>query len=376
MHLLHKHHIALPKAVNTHRLRMVPDKFMVLVTVLLGILGIVMVYESSAILAIRDFGTPYYYAFEQGKWLILGIVSMIITTFIPYQWYDKYSKYLLIIVLFGLCIVLLPSLGVKVMGARRWIGIGSFVFQPSELSKPFLILYMASWITRRKAEAIPFISFLVLLGTIALLLLLEPDMGSLLVIIISMVVIYFISGAPLPNVLILLPLGVGVILALAVISPYRFSRLTTYLDINHDPLGASYQMRQILIALGSGGVFGRGIGQSRQKYAYLPEANTDSIFAIIGEEFGFVGSLGVIGLYAFLVWRAYRIAKRVHDPFGKLVAYGIACVIGIQAGINLGAMSTLLPLTGIPLPLISYGGSSLIVTMAAIGIVLNISRHI
>ena len=206
------------------------------------------------------------------------------------------------------------------------------------------------------------------------LVVIEPDLGTAVTILLTAVSLYFISGAPMRHFLVLLPIlatGVG---GLAIAQPYRLRRLMTFINPDLDPLGASYQIRQAILALGSGGLFGVGLGKSRQKYEYLPEANTDSIFAILGEETGFVGALIVSGLLLFLVWRCYKIAKRIHEPFGKLFSLGVGSWIGIQALINMSAMVALLPLTGVPLPLISYGGSNLVITLGALGIVYNISK--
>ena len=187
---------------------------------------------------------------------------------------------------------------------------------------------------------------------------------------------FFYSGAAIQHFLLMLPIiGIGAIF-LAVFSPYRFKRLLTFLNPENDPLGASYHIRQAIIAIGSGGLFGLGLGQSRQKYEYLPEANTDSIFAIIGEEVGFIGCIILIAVYLFLLWRGFRIARRIEDPFGRNLALGITTWLGIQTLINISAMVALIPLTGVPLPFISYGGSSLVIIFAACGILVNISRFV
>jgi cell division protein FtsW len=258
------------------------------------------------------------------------------------------------------------------LGARRWINLGFFVLQPAELTKLVLVIYLSAWFSAKEKGRLA--SFLILMGMVVGLVILEPDLGTAIIIIATAVTLYFFSGAPVTQFLVLIPfLGTGV-LALAVFSPYRFRRLTTFLNPESDPQGASYHIRQAVIALGSGGLFGVGIGQSRQKYEYLPEANTDSIFAIIGEEIGFLGAILLIGLFAFVIWRGFRIAKRVTDPFGRFLALGITVWFGYQVAINIAAMVALIPLTGVPLPLISYGGSSLVMMLASLGILVNISR--
>lgn len=351
------------------------DRWMFALLLFLCVLGIIMVYESSAVIAIRDFGNQYYYAQEQIKWFIIGFILLILLTRIPYTLYESFAVPILIVTLVGLFIVLIPGIGLHLLGARRWIDIGPIVFQPSEISKLGIVIYLSTWLKKSKQKNI-LIPFLVLVAIMGILLIMEPDLGTALVVLGVMICMYFFSGVDLKQFLIIIPLLIFCVGGLAIISPYRFARLMTFLNIEHDPLGASYQMRQILFALGSGGFFGRGLGQSRQKFAYLPEANTDSIFAILGEELGFLGGIALLACYGFFLWRGFRISSKVTDPFGKLLSFGISCWLGLQTSINLAAMVALLPLTGIPLPFISYGGSSLILNLVAVGILLNISRYI
>jgi cell division protein FtsW len=212
-------------------------------------------------------------------------------------------------------------------------------------------------------------------GIIVGLVLFEPDMGTGLIITAIALIIYFVAGTPIWHFLLIVPLTLVSAFIVAVASPYRFQRLLSFLDPERDPLGASYQIRQALIAVGSGGITGVGLGMSRQKYEYLPEANTDSIFAVIAEETGFFGSIFMVLLFFFLIWRGLRIARTAPDIFGKLVASGIVGWVGIQAALNISAMIAIMPLTGIPLPLISYGSTSLVILLAALGVLLNISRH-
>jgi len=269
--------------------------------------------------------------------------------------------------------VFVPGMGVRALGAHRWLNFGFFILQPAELAKLVLIIYLSAWFS--KVEKGKLIAFLLLLGIIIGLVIIEPDLGTAIIILSIALILYFLSGAPFIQFLLLFPILLIGVSGLAIIAPYRFRRLTTFFNPESDPLGASYQIRQVLFALGSGGWFGVGIGKSRQKYQYLPEANTDSIFAIIGEEVGFIGAIFVVVSFLFLVWRGFKIAKGAADPFGKLLALGISSWVGIQTIINLAAMVALLPLTGVPLPLVSYGGSSLIILLSAFGILLNISKH-
>lgn len=350
-----------------------PDRWLVGIVLLLSFFGVLMVYDSSVAIAIRDFGDQYYYAKEQLKWLGIGIIAMVVLLRVDYHKWYGFALPALLVVMGLLMAVFVPGLGVQALGAHRWLNFGIFVLQPAELAKLVLVIYLAAWFS--SCEKGRFGAFLLLTGIMFGLVILEPDLGTGIVIVATALIMYFLSGASVKHFAILLPLVIIGVSVLAISSPYRFRRLTTYLNPESDPLGASYQIRQVLLGLGSGGWTGIGIGKSRQKYEYLPEANTDSIFAIIGEETGFMGAILIIGAFVFLVWRAFRVAARAADPFGKLLAAGIASWIAVQSVLNIGAMAAIIPLTGIPLPLISYGGSSLVILLAASGIVLNISRQ-
>lgn len=348
------------------------DKWLIIVTFLLSIFGILMVYDSSVAIAIRDFGDQYHFAFDQLRWIMLGYLAFIIFSRIDYHLWYKLALPILLGSLVLLVAVFVPGFGIRAYGAHRWLNFGFFVLQPAEIAKLSLILYFSAWLSMKERGR--FLAFLILLGMVTGLILLEPDLGTSVIILGVALIFYFLAGE---KMLYLLPLTLAVaatVVVLAIFSPYRISRVTTFLHPETDPLGASYQIRQVLLGLGSGGWSGVGIGQSRQKYEYLPEANTDSIFAIIGEEVGFVGASAVVGLYLMLVWRLFRIAKLARDRFGALISAGAGVLIGIQAGVNLAAMVAIIPLTGVPLPLISYGGSGLVVLMTALGIVYNVSR--
>ncbi|MBI4065392.1 putative lipid II flippase FtsW [Candidatus Gottesmanbacteria bacterium] len=357
-----------PKA-RLHRV----DAFLVLIILTLAGIGILMVYNASVAIAIRDFSDQYYFVREQIKWLGIGIVSLIVFSSIDYHRWYKLSLPLLIGALVLLLAVFIPGLGVRALGAHRWLNFGFFVVQPAEITKLILIMYLSAWFSLKEKGRLG--AFLLLLGMVVGLIIAQPNLGTAVIIICIAILLYFLSGAPVWQFIVLIPLFIIGAGGLAVAAPYRFKRLTTFFDPESDPLGASYQIRQILLAFGSGGWFGVGIGKSRQKYEYLPEANTDSIFAIIGEELGFIGAAIIIGLFLLLVWRGFRIAKHAPDSFGRLLALGISSWVAIQTIINLSAMVALIPLTGVPLPLVSYGGSSLIILLSGLGILLNISRH-
>ncbi len=349
------------------------DRWLTAIILALSCFGVLMVYDSSVAIAIRDFGDQYYYAKEQLKWLGLGVVAMIILSRIDYRLWKRFALPALIVTMGLLVAVFIPGLGIRALGAHRWLNFGLFVLQPAELTKLVLVLYLAVWFSVREKER--FGAFLLLSSIIFGLVILEPDLGTGIVIVSTALIMYFLSGAAIRHFALLAPILIIGVTLLAVTSPYRFRRLTSFLDPNSDPLGASYQIRQVLLSLGSGGLTGVGIGKSRQKYEYLPEANTDSIFAIIGEETGFIGASLVVLAYTLFVWRIFWIASGTTDPFGKLFTYGIGAWVGVQSTLNIAAMTALLPLTGIPLPFLSYGGSSLVILLAASGIVLNISRH-
>ncbi|MBI5620297.1 putative lipid II flippase FtsW [Candidatus Gottesmanbacteria bacterium] len=349
------------------------DRWLMGIIVVLALFGVLMVYDSSVAIAIRDFGDQYYYAREQLKWLLLGMIALVTLSRVDYRLWRQFALPSILVTMALLVAVFIPGFGVRALGAHRWLNFGVFILQPAELAKLVLVLYLAAWFSAREKDR--FGAFLLLCGIIFGLVIIEPDLGTGIVIICTALIMYFLSGAPIRHFAFLLPILIIGVTILAVTSPYRFRRLTTFLDTKSDPLGASYQIRQVLLSLGSGGLTGIGIGKSRQKYEYLPESNTDSIFAIIGEETGFVGATLVVMVYAFFVWRIFWVGSQVANSFGKLFAFGIGAWVGVQSILNIGAMTALLPLTGIPLPLLSYGGSSLVILLAASGIVLNISKH-
>jgi len=346
---------------------------LVLVGLVLGltIFGVIMVGNASVVEAYRDFGDKLYYFRLQAQWAFLGILALIAASFFDYKRLKVLAIPLIIFTLLSLVLVLIPGIGSQALGARRWLTIGNLRFQPAELIKLAFVLYLAAFLSTKK-QALP---FLALLGVILVLIMLEPDLGTAVIVIASGMIVYFASGTSILAILGLGVLGFLTGAGLISLSPYRRERFLTFLNPTRDPLGASYHIRQILLALGSGGIWGLGLGQSRQKYEYLPAVMTDSIFAVIAEELGFIG--GVLILLAFLViiWRGFKIAQQAPDHFGQLLAVGITSWIGLQALINLSAMVALVPLTGVPLPFISYGGSSLIVTLAGVGILVNISKH-
>jgi len=347
------------------------DRWLLACVMGLTLFGILMVYDASVVMAFRDFSDKYFYVRQQAVSVILGLVALSFLARINYHRLQNFAPFLLIVTVFLLGIVLLPHIGVRALGAKRWINFGGFNFQPAELAKISLILYFSSLFSKK----IKILSFLAVLGAVVLLLMLEPDLGTTVVLVASSLSIFFAAGAPLFALSGLAGIVLLAGLTLILTSDYRRERLLTFFDIGRDPLGASYHIRQVLLALGSGGLLGLGLGASRQKYEYLPESMTDSIFAIIGEELGFLGAACLILVFLFIIWRGFNVAREAPDKFGQLLAVGITSWIGIQALVNFASMVALVPLTGIPLPFISYGGSSLVVSLAGVGILLNISKY-
>lgn len=339
----------------------------------LTMFGLFMIYDASSYVAFRDFGDKYNYVKDQILWIILGFAALSVVSFFDYHKFYNLALPILIGSIVLLFLVLVPGLGIKVLGARRWIDLGFFVIQPSEFVKLALTIYLSAWFSVKEKGR--FVAFLLLIGLVLFLVMLQPDMGTATIILGEAIILYFLSGGSILHILSLVPVvglgGLGMIL----LEPYRAKRLATFLNPDQGILSSSYHLRQILIALGSGGVFGVGIGNSLQKYAYLPESTTDSIFAIIAEEIGFIGVVILILVMLFVIYRGFYIAVRAKDNFGKLLAGGIISVLAIQTIVNLGAQTALLPLTGVPLPFISYGGSALIVNLFSVGILLNISRQ-
>lgn len=346
------------------------DKTAPLLILGLLIFGLVMVYDSSSAQALTNFDDKYFFLKEQIKWVAIGIAVAVAAFYFDYKELRRFAFLGIIFSVILLVAVFIPGLGVGAYGAHRWLNLGFTVVQPSEIAKLALVIYLAVWLSAKKTANL--VAFLVLLALIGGLVMLEPDMGTTLVIIGTGLAIYFLSENPIKKLLLAIPAVLLAAVVLAIQSPYRLRRITTFLDPNSDPLGASYHVRQALIAIGSGGFFGLGLGNSRQKYSYLPEANTDSIFAIIGEELGFIGTVSLIIVFLYLFQKMARITLTVEDPFGRLLGMGIISYLIIQTAINIGSMVALTPLTGVPLPFISYGGSALVVEMASVGILFNI----
>ncbi|MCK4919167.1 MAG: putative lipid II flippase FtsW [Candidatus Pacebacteria bacterium] len=353
------------------------DKTLLLIVGLLSSIGLVAISSAGVVMSYNKFGYNHYYLLHQFMYGFLpGIIALLILQKIDYRIFKKNMLLFLIITIILLFVVFIPGLGLGLKGANRWISIAGISFQPSEFIKLTFILYIAVWFEKNKKDfSNLLIPFIVLIFVISIPLIKQPDVGTLSIIILTAAIMYFAYGAKIKNILLLGVGGLAGLLFLIKIAPYRMDRFMVFLHPEIDPQGIGYQINQALLAFGSGGLFGLGFGQSRQKFNYLPEPIGDSIFAIIGEEFGLFGLCVIVVLFLFFALRGYKIASNAPDDFGKLVAIGITSLITFQAIINMAAITSLLPLTGIPLPFISYGGSNLIVSLAAVGILLNISKH-
>ncbi|OGE74136.1 MAG: cell division protein FtsW [Candidatus Doudnabacteria bacterium RIFCSPLOWO2_02_FULL_42_9] len=349
------------------------------VLIMLGF-GLIMLFSASSVLSYQRFENNYYYFVRQ---LLFGAIpGLIFLYFFSKFDYHNLQKFAPLFVLAGigmLIAVLIPGIGFEVGGAKRWINFGAFLFQPAEFVKLAIILYLASWYDKRQHHVhdlyYGFLPTLAVAGIVAGLIIMEPDIGSMLVLALISAVMFFIAGVRLRYIAATAGAGLLVFWLLVKAAPYRMHRFLAFLDPSVDAKGISYQINQALLAIGSGGWWGKGFGQSLQKHSYLPETIGDSIFAVIAEELGFIRVCLILFLYLFIAYRGFRIAKAAPDTFGQLVAGGITAWIIIQAVINIGGITALIPLTGIPLIFISYGSTSLAISLAAVGILLNISRQ-
>jgi cell division protein FtsW len=349
---------------------------LVLVTLGLVAFGLVMVYSASSARALLSSDAPSYYLERQAVYALMGLVALVVLSRIDFHRLRLATDTLLATTFILLVAVL--AIGTAVNGARRWLPLGFIDFQPSELAKLVLALWTAALLARRPAprtlgELAKPIG--VVVGAACALILVEPDLGTAIAIAIMVSAILVVSGTRLRLLVSAAGIGISVVLLAIWFEPYRRERLISFLDPWHDPQGAGFQAVQSMIALGSGGIFGVGLGESVQKIYYLPEASTDMIFAIIGEELGLIGVAAVIAAFAVFAYAGFNIALRCRDPFGKRLAVGITALICGQAAVNVSAVMGIAPLTGIPLPFVSYGGSSLVVGLAAVGILLNIASN-
>lgn len=354
------------------------DRGLLLVTLLLIIFGLLAVFSASSVLSFQRFGHNYYYFTRQAVWVAIGLLTIWLVSRIHYRVWEKWSKPIMLTALLLLILVLVPGVGRQFGGSRSWIDIGPVTFQPAEFVKLAIIFYLASWFERKQAAESNFwfgVLPPLLVASLALILtVLQPDLGTALMFFVIALVIFFVAEVRLKYLVGLLSAGAVALVALVKAAPYRVARLTSFFDPSQDPLGIGYHINQALLAIGSGGFWGLGYAASRQKHNYLPEPISDSIFAVMAEEMGFVRISLVIILFAALVVLGLRLADRAPDRFARLTVAGIVGWIGLQAIINIGAISNILPLTGLTLPFVSYGGSSFLALSVAVGVMLNISK--
>ncbi len=359
--------------------RLAPDVWLFGAAVMLLSVGVVMVYSASAIVAADRFHDPYFFLKRQLVWALLGAGALWAALRLDYRWLEKAVAPALILAVVLLVLVLVPPIGQAINGTRRWIRLGSVSFQPVELAKLALVVYLAAFLAKRRGEGDNFrgavLPPLLVAGALAGLVLVQPDLGNCMTLIAVTFGLLYLAGTPIRHLAWVAAPAATVVTVAVWMAPYRVRRISAFMDPWGDPRGSGFQIIQSWLALGNGGLVGQGIGGSTQKLFYLPESHTDFIFAVLGEELGFVGALAVVGLFAVLVWRGLRVGLRAPDAFGAYLALGITVLLATQTLVNLGVVTGLLPTKGLPLPFISFGGSALLMTMLATGMLLNISQH-
>lgn len=353
------------------------DKSLLITVIILSLFGLLMIYSSSNIWANYKFNDPYKYLKSQAIFLFLGYIIISIISKINYQIYYKYSNLILLICTVLLVLVLIPGIGTIRNGSRSWFGIGSFGIQPSEFAKLGLIIFTSKYLTNNKIKDIKSSVLPILLIVFFLfgLIMLQPDFGTGVILVMTIIAILFVSGVKMSFFIKIGVLGLIGIVVLVIIAPYRLERIVSFINPWADPLGSGFQIIQSLYAIGPGGLLGMGLGNSIQKHFYLPEPQTDFIFSIISEELGFAGVLIVSSLFIIIIYRGISIALKQEDNFSKYLAFGISFSFAFQTILNLMVVVGLIPVTGVTLPFLSYGGSSLLVSMTSIGILLNISKY-
>lgn len=344
----------------------------------LVVLGLVMILSASSVSAFATYGSSFMFFNRQLLWAVVGVGAFIFCARLDYHRLSGTGYWLFVLCALLLMAVLVPGVGVVAGGSARWLGFGPLSFQPSELTKLALILFAADVFSRKDERSLEDLSHTLLplgpaLGFLVILVMLQPDMGTTMVLCAIGFGMLFIAGAPMRYLVPMALVGTVGALGAALSAPYRRARLLAFLDPWADPLYTGYHTIQSLIALGSGGWFGVGLGASRQKWLYIPSAHTDFIYAILGEEMGLLGTLTVLGMFAFLGFMGVKIARRAPDRFGMLIAAGITVWISFQAMVNIGAVSAALPVTGVPLPFVSFGGTSLVIGLASMGVLTNIA---
>jgi cell division protein FtsW len=346
---------------------------------MLVITGLLAVYTSSFAVGYHEYGDTNYFVARQAVFALLGVCALVFFMRMDYNRLRAWSVPMLLLAFIALVLVLVPGVGVERNGATRWLVFGPVSLQPSEFAKLAVVIYIAAWLASRGKDinqfSLGFVPFVLLLGIVGGLVIAEPDMGTTIIIFVTASTLFFVAGAPLSHLGLLI--GVGSVISYAVVlqRDYQLDRLALFVNPNSDPDGGGFQIIQLLVALGSGGPLGEGWGEGRQKFFYVPGAHTDGVFAILGEELGFFGLVAIMGLFAFFIYRAALVTIRSRDRFSMLLCIGVIAWISAQTLINIGGITRTIPLTGVPLPFLSYGGSSLIMVMAAVGVLLSVSRY-
>src|SRR5919106_1836819 len=349
------------------------------VAVVLLSAGVVMVYSASAIVAADRFQDPYFFLKRHLFWALLGAAAMLAAARVDYRRLERFVLPALIVAGVLLLLALVPPFGQAINGTRRWIRFGLVSFQPAELAKLVLVVYLAAFVARRQEQLNDvrrgLLPPLLVAGAFAALVFVQPDLGNCLTLIALTFGLLYLAGSPARYLAWVMAPALPLLAIAISMAPYRLRRMTAFWDPWADPRGSGFQIIQSWLAFGNGGLLGQGIGGSRQKLFYLPEPHTDFIFAVVGEELGFVGATVFVGLFAVLIWRGVRIGLRTSEPFGAYLALGITLLIATQVLVNLGVVTGLLPTKGLPLPFLSFGGSALLMTMLSTGVLLNISQH-
>lgn len=357
------------------------DKPLLVITIILLLIGLSVLWSASTTEAEQNFGSTSYFIIRQlTRGVLVGLILMYIFSKFDYHRFKKPAGIFVVVALLLLILVKVPGLGLTANGATRWLVVGPLLFQPAELAKLAMILYISAWYSQPgrgmghdfwKSIFPP----VAIVGLMSFLIIWQPDLGSTISLLGIVGLMIYAGGTRLKYLFYLFAGGVTAVVGFAIIEPYRLQRITAFLNPSGDPLGISYQINQALIAVGTGGLLGYGYGLSRQKHFYLPEAINDSIFAVMAEELGFIRVVLILLLFAYLVFRGIKISLNTTDQFGKMLAFGLTSLIGVNVIINVGAIIGLIPLTGIPLPFFSYGSTAMIVSLSAVGILLNISKQ-
>ncbi|MCL5985919.1 MAG: putative lipid II flippase FtsW [Actinobacteria bacterium] len=354
--------------------------FLLSLVLTISIFGLVMISSAGSVVGMQYFGDSLYFLKRQVIYFLVAVVIMLAVSFIDHRILARFSFFFMAISILLLIVIILPGFGFKAGGATRWIRIGFFNLQPSELTKIFFVLFCAGILTRKKEKIGAFKHLFMPVIFVALLVsglvFLQPDLSTVLVIWMGLFSMLFVSGAKLKHIIVIIAGWIAVVLVYIFSASYRIERIFSFLNRGVDAEGAGFQLQQSLIAIGSGGIFGVGLGASRQKFLYLPEAQTDFIFSIVGEEFGLVGAAILVGLYMAIFIISFTIAFRTKDRLSRLLVVGISTTICGQALINILSVIGVIPITGVPLPMVSFGGSSLTMTLFGIGVILNIIRNL